>query len=117
MMFLRQDIFPGVDILRIVVNIQKKSGNAVFGGLIINDYGDTQWEKDYEGNFLNVFLTFRDKIGLVTSTDDIYIHLKRSKIIKRGKHLDWSFREEFRDTAEQLAAAVQTQHKVTVGAL
>lgn len=115
MMFSRQDIYPAVDTLRIVIDEQKKSGNAAFGGLIINDYGDTQWEQEYAGNFLNVFLTFRDSIGLVTSSDDIYIHLKRSKIIKRGKHLDWSFKEIFQDTAEQMAAVVQAQQEIAAG--
>ncbi len=115
MMFSRQDICPAVDTLRIVIKNQKKSGNAVFGGLIINDYGDTQWEKEYADNFMNVFLAFRDNIGLVTSTDEVYIHLKRSKIIKRGKHLDWSFKDGFKDTAQKLAAAVDVQQELAVG--
>ena len=117
MMFSRQDVYPAVDTLRIVIKEQKKSGNAVLGGLVINDYGDTQWEQEYADNFLNVFLTFRDNIGLATSTGDIYINLKRSKIIKRGKHLDWSFKDEFKDTAQKMAAAVCVQQDLPMGVI
>ena len=115
MMFSRQDVYPVVDTLRIVIEEQLKNGTAVLGGLIINDYGDTQWEKEYADNFLNVFHNLRDNIGLVTSTDNIYVNLKRSKVIKRGKHLDWSFKDEFKNAAQMMAAAVHAQQELPLG--
>lgn len=115
MMFSRQDVYPAVDTLRIVIEEQLKNGKAVLGGLIINDFGDTQWEKEYADNFLNVFLNLRDSIGLVTSTDNIYVNLKRSKVIKRGKHLDWSFKDEFKNAAQMMAAAVHVQQELPLG--
>jgi MinD-like ATPase involved in chromosome partitioning or flagellar assembly len=115
MMFSRQDVYPAVDTLRIVIEEQLKNGKAVLGGLIINDFGDTQWENEYADNFLNVFLNLRDNIGLVTSTDNIYVNLKRSKVIKRGKHLDWSFKDEFKNAAQMMAAAVHVQQELPLG--
>ena len=115
MMFSRQDIYPAVDTLRVVIEEQLKNGKAVLGGLIINDFGDTQWEKEYADNFLNVFLNLRENIGLVTSTDSIYVNLKRSKVIKRGKHLDWSFKDEFKHAARQMAAAIHVQQELQLG--
>ena len=117
MMFSRQDVYPAVDTLRIVIEEQLKNGKAVLGGLIINDYGDTQWEKEYADNFLNVFHNLRDNIGLVTSTDNIYVNLKRSKVIKRGKHLDWSFKDEFKNAAHKMAAAVHVQKELPLGVI
>jgi len=117
MMFSRQDVYPAVDTLRIVIEEQLKNGKAVLGGLIINDYGDTQWEKEYADNFLNVFHNLRDNIGLVTSTDNIYVNLKRSKVIKRGKHLDWSFKDEFKNAAHKMADAVHVQKELPLGVI
>lgn len=115
MMFSKQDVYPAVDTLRIVIEEQLKNGKAVLGGLIINDFGDTQWEKEYADNFLKVFINLRDNIGLVTSTDNIYVKLKRSKVIKRGKHLDWSFRDEFKIAAHMMADAVHDQQELPLG--
>lgn len=117
MMFSKQDVYPAVDTLRIVIEEQLKNGKAVLGGLIINDFGDTQWEKEYADHFLNVFLNLRDNIGLVTSTDHIFVKLKRSKIIKRGKHLDWSFKDAFKEAAHEMAAAVHVQQELPLGVI
>ena len=117
MMFSRQDVYPAVDTLRIVIEEQLKNGNAVLGGLVINDFGDTQWEKEYADNFLKVFINLRENIGLVSSTDNIYVKLKRSKVIKRGKHLDWSLRDEFKVAAQKMAAAVHVQQELPMGGI
>ena len=115
MMFSRQDIYPAVDTLRVVIKEQLLNDRAVLRGLVINDYGDTQWEQEYADKFRKLFLSFRDNYGLVTSADDIYVKLKRSKIIKRGKHMDWSFKDDFKEAAQKMAAAVQIQPELSLG--
>lgn len=114
-MFSQQDIYPAVDTLSAIVQEQTSSGNAHLGGLVINDFGDTQWERAYANNFASLFRSFQQKKGLISTSEDIFIPLKRSKIIKRGKYLSWSLRDDFRETGQRMAAAVHAFHEVPKG--
>jgi cellulose biosynthesis protein BcsQ len=114
--YSRQDVYPAVDTLRAIIQEQRSGGNAVLGGLVVNVFGGSQWEGGYENNFLNLFESFQQTTGLMSTTDRIIIHLKRSRLITRGKHLDWSFRKDFLETARAMAAALNAFEDMLVGA-
>lgn len=114
-MFSQQDVYPAVDTFMAIAQEQGSSGNALLGGLVINDYGDTQWEKEYAENFFRLFHAYRQKSGLMCTSEDIFIPLKRSRIIKRGKYLSWSFRDDFKETGQKMAAAIHAYHDLSIG--
>lgn len=114
-MYSRQDVYPAVDTLRTIIQTQRSGGNAALGGLVVNGFGDTQWERGYEKNFLQLLDTFQQNTGFRSTTGKVIIHLKRSRLITRGKHLDWSFREDFAETARAMAAALHAYKEMALG--
>lgn len=104
--YSKQDVHPTVETLRTVITAQQTNGNAILGGMVVNQAGDTQWEQAYEKRYSDLFKRFQEKTGLRSATDDLFIHLGHSRIIQRGTFMDWSLREYFLDPAEKMAAAV-----------
>ena len=104
--YSQQDVHPTVETLRTIIMEQQGKGNAVLGGMVVNQVGDTQWERDYEKRYSDLFKRFKEQTGLRSATDNLFIHLKHSRMIQRGTFMDWSFREYFLDPAEKMAAAV-----------
>jgi|GEM_PF-1373106 len=113
--YSQQDVHPTVETLRTIIMKQQGNGNAMLGGLIVNQAEDTQWEQAYEKRYSELFMRFKEKTGLRSATDDLFIHLKHSRIIQRGKFMDWTLREYLLDPAEKMAAtvhAVEIRQKV-----
>jgi cellulose biosynthesis protein BcsQ len=104
--YSQQDVHPTVETLRTIIMEQQGNGNAVLGGLVVNQVGDTQWEQAYEQRYSNLFMRFKEKTGLRSATDHLFIHLKHSRIIQRGTYMDWKLREYLLDPAEKMAAAL-----------
>ena len=102
----RQDVHPTIETLRTIFKKQKESGNAVLGGLVVNQTGETMWEQDYIDKYILLLDRFQHKSKLMSATDSLFIKLGQSRIIRRGAFLDWSFREDFLKTAQAMAAAV-----------
>ncbi len=104
--FSRQDVHPAVETLRTIIMEQNGNGKAALGGLIINQAGNAKWEQEYINNYTQLFEKFKSKTNLVSASDDLFIHLQQSRIIQRGSFMDWSFRDNFLDTAKRMADAV-----------
>lgn len=106
MVLSKQDVHPTVETLRYIHREQKNSGNAVLGALIVNRVGDTQWEESYITNYQKLLDRFRNKSGILSIKEDWFIRLKQSRIIQRGKHLNWSWREDILESARQIAEVI-----------
>jgi len=104
--YSRQDVHPAVETLRTIAMEQRGNGRAVLGGLVVNGAGDTQWEAGYEERFEELFDRFRQKTGFVSATENLFIHLRQSRLIQRGTYMDWSLRDDFLETGQKMAAAV-----------
>ena len=96
--------------MRYILAFQKSKGHPQFGGWVIVQPIQTQWEEEYRENFINLFDTFRKNTGLQCPEENPFIHMKPSRIIHRGKHLTWSIRDEILDPIREMAAVIdQTQ--------
>lgn len=102
----RQDVHPTVETLRTIFKKQKENGNAVLGGLVVNQSGGTKWEQNYINKYIQLLDRFQSKSKLMSATDSLFIKLSQSRVIRKGVFLDWSFREDFLQTAQAMAAAV-----------
>lgn len=102
----RQDVHPTIETLKTIFSKQKASGNAVLGGMIVNQTGETQWEQDYIDKYVHLLERFQHKSKLMSATDSLFIKLGQSRLIRKGVFLDWSFRENFLISARAMAAAV-----------
>lgn len=102
----RQDVHPTVETLRTIFMKQKENGNAVLGGLVVNQTGETKWEQNYIDKYIQLLERFQSKSKLLSATDSLFIKLSQSRIIRKGVFLDWPFREDFLKTAQAMAAAV-----------
>lgn len=102
----RQDVHPTVETLRTIFMKQKENGNAVLGGLVVNQTGETKWEQNYIDKYIQLLDRFQSKSKLMSATDSLFIKLSQSRIIRKGVFLDWPFREDFLKTAQAMAAAV-----------
>lgn len=107
MILSRQDVHPTVETIKSIFSEQKRSGNAVLGALIINQAGKTHWEESYITNYQKFLDRFRNKSGLLSIKEDWFICLKQSRIIQRGKHLNWSWRDDIFESARQMAVVIQ----------
>ena len=104
--YSKQDVHPTVETLRVIITAQQQYDRSILGGMIVNQAKDTQWEAKYQKRYQDLFDTFKDKTGLRCSTNNLFIHLKRSRVVQRGTYLDWSLRDRQRKTAQKMAAAV-----------
>lgn len=111
----KQDVHPTVETLKTIYNSQKNNGNAVLGGMIVNQSGGTMWEKNYIERYAVLIDRFQKESNLRSATDSIFIELKQSRIIKKGAFLDWSLREDFLNTAQAMASAVNAVEVVENG--
>jgi len=102
----QQDVHPTVETIRSIVDEQKENHKPIFGGLIINRAGQTQWEDSYISSYRDLIALLKIDSGLITTDRDIYIELKQSRIIQRGKHLSWSWRNEYLNTAREIAEII-----------
>lgn len=105
--YSRQDVRPTVETLRTIIMEQRENGNAVLGGMVVNQSRDTKWEQEYETNYIQLFDRFQGKTNLKSASDSLFIRLAHSRTIQRGTFLDWSLRDNYLGTAKQLADAVQ----------
>ncbi len=104
--YSRQDVHPTVETLRTIILEQKDNGTAALGGLIVNQAKDTHWEQTYQEKYTQLFQKFKSRTNLLSASEEIFIPLDQSRIIQRGLHMDWSFRDSFLDTAMRMAEAV-----------
>jgi len=102
----KQDVHPTVETLKTIYDSQKNNGNAVLGGLIVNQSGGTNWEKGYIERYAVLVDRFQKESKLRSAAGSIFIELNQSRIIKKGAFLDWSFREDFLNFAQAMASAV-----------
>jgi cellulose biosynthesis protein BcsQ len=102
----KQDVHPTVETIRSIINQQEKNHKPIFGGLIINRAGQSQWEDSYISSYQDLIDLIKKDSGLITTSKDIFIGLKQSRIIQRGKHLSWSWRNDHLNTAKEIAEIV-----------
>ncbi len=103
----KQDVHPTVETIRSIIFEQEKNGKPIFGGLIINRSGQTQWEDSYISSYQNLINLLKNDSGLISIGGDIFIELKQSRVIQRGKHLSWSWRNDHLNTAKEIAGIIQ----------
>ncbi len=103
----KQDVHPTIETIHSIINEQRNIGKPIFGGLIINRSGQTQWEDSYISSYQELIDLLKNDSGLLTMTSDLFIELKQSRIIQRGKHLSWSWRKDILKSAKQIAAVIQ----------
>jgi MinD-like ATPase involved in chromosome partitioning or flagellar assembly len=104
--FSRQDVYPAVNTLRYIIAYQNSMSHPQFGGWVVIQPIQTQWEKEYMENFVNLFNTFQKNTGFICHGDNPFIHMKPSRIVHRGKHLTWSIRDEIFDPIREMAAVI-----------
>ena len=102
----RQDVHPTIETLRTIFMVQKENGNALLGGMVVNQSGGTKWEQGYIKKYAQFFERYQNTSALRSSTDSLFIELSQSRIIRRGAFLDRSFREDFLKTAQAMAASI-----------
>ena len=102
----KQDVHPTVETIHSIVNEQKENHKPIFGGLIINRADQSQWEDFYISSYKELMTLLKKDSGLITTNRDIFIELKQSRIIQRGKHLSWSWRNAHLQTAREIAEIV-----------
>ena len=103
----KQDVHPTIETIHSIIDAQRNNGKPIFGGLIINRSGQTQWEDSYVSSYQELVDLLKIDSGLLTMTTDLFIELKQSRIIQRGKHLSWSWRKDIRKSAKRIAAVIQ----------
>ncbi len=103
----KQDVHPTIETIHSIIDEQRNNGKPIFGGLIINRSGQTQWEDSYVSSYQELVDLLKNDSGLLTMTTDLYIELKQSRIIQRGKHLSWSWRKDILKSAKRIAAVIQ----------
>jgi len=103
----KQDVHPTIETIHSIIDEQRNNGKPIFGGLIINRSGQTQWEDSYVSSYQELVDLLKNDSGLLTMTTDLYIELKQSRIIQRGKHLSWSWRKDILKSAKRIAAIIQ----------
>jgi cellulose biosynthesis protein BcsQ len=102
----KQDVHPTIETIRSIISAQKENHKPIFGGLIINRAGQSQWEDSYISSYQDLIAPLKKDSGLITTDRDIFIELKQSRIIQRGKHLSWSWRNDHLNTAREIAEIV-----------
>jgi len=102
----KQDVHPTVETIRSIIKQQEINHKPIFGGLIINRAGQTQWEDSYISLYQDLINLIKKDSGLITTDKDIFLDLKQSRIIQRGKHLSWSWRNDHLITAKEIAEIV-----------
>lgn len=106
MILSKQDVHPTIETLGSIFREQESSGKAVLGALIVNRVGDTQWEESYITNYRKLLNKYRNDSHLNTLKEDWFIRLKQSRIIQRGKHLSWSWRDDILESVNQIAEVI-----------
>jgi cellulose biosynthesis protein BcsQ len=106
MKFSPQDVHPTVETFQTILMAQKYSGQPVMGGIIINQNIRTQWEERYMENYQKIFKTFRENTNMDCTKANQFFHLKESRIILRGKHLEWSIRDEVFNPTREMAKVI-----------
>lgn len=104
--FSPQDIHPTIETFRSICDHQEITGRPTLGGLIINQNLKTQWEQTYMENFKKLIIDYKEKTRLIFETDNLFIPMKQSRLILRGKHLEWSIQDELFEAARQMAAVI-----------
>ena len=102
----KQDVHPTVETIRSIINEQEINHTPIFGGLIINRANQTQWEDSYVSSYQDLFTMLKKDSGLLTTNQDIFFELKTSRIIQRGKHLSWAWRNDYLKTAKEIATVI-----------
>jgi cellulose biosynthesis protein BcsQ len=106
MILSKQDVHPTVETLGSIHREQISSGNAALGALIVNRVGVTQWEESYITNYQKLLNKFQNESQINTLKKDWFIRLKQSRIIQRGKHLSWSWRDDILESVNQIAEVI-----------
>ncbi|MBC8554669.1 MAG: ParA family protein [Candidatus Brocadiales bacterium] len=102
----KQDVHPSIETIRAIVIEQSKNGSPYFGGIVLNQNGDTQWENTYIENYQQVLNKFIRRANFKCVDEKNLIRLKQSRIIKRGTHLCWSWREDIMNSAKEIAEII-----------
>jgi len=115
MMLGQQDVHPTVETIHSVLKEQEKNGKPILGGLIVNGTGKTQWEDFYISSYQNIVDAFKNNSGLIAKNENIFIEIKRSRIIQRGTHLSWSWRKDLLKAAKQIGSVIKNYETETMG--
>ena len=111
----KQDVHPSIETLRAIVMEQRENGRSFFGGIVFNQNGNAKWENTYITNYQQLINKFIDKANLKCVDEKNLFQLKQSRIIKRGKHLSWSWREDILSSTRQIIEIIQDFEKNRVG--
>ena len=112
--FSRQDAFPAIETLSYVIQSQREKDRPYFGGWVYIQDIKTQWEERYLTNVKEVFRDIRHSTRIMCPNQDPFIQMRPSRIIHRGKHLEWSIRDELFDPIRKMTAVVSRTEKLAV---
>ena len=106
-MFSPQETRPAIETIRTIVLAQQEfPGRAVFGGMLINQVEETNWEGDYRDQMNEILGKFKEKAdfdiagGLSTDT---FIHIPFSRLLRRGDWIEWAAKDRFVNVGHQMA--------------
>jgi len=109
-MFSPQDTRPAVETLRSIVLAQQEfPGRSVYGGMLINQVGQTGWEGDYRENMLSILHTFAEKAGFHIAgglSEDTFIEIPFSRTLRKGDWIEWAPREKFVKVGGKIASKI-----------
>jgi len=111
----KQDVHPTIETFKTIFQEQKDKGKVIWGGFIINQDIKTQREEYYLENYRGLFKRFEKESGLSSITDDLFILLRESRIIRSGNHLVWPMREDFLESSRQIASTIHKAQNTDIG--
>ena len=103
LMISKQDVHPAAETFRAIVCEQRENSHLFFGGIVFNQNGNAQWENTYITNYQKLLDKFINKAYLKCVDEKNLFQLKQSRIIKRGTHLRWSWREDILNSTKKIS--------------
>lgn len=103
----RQYIQPSIYTLQPIMSFQKELNRPAFGGWVYIQNFETQWEEEFLENFTNLCETYFQKSNIRCIDERLFIQMKPSRFIQRGKHMTWSIRDEIFFPIQQMADVIK----------
>ena len=106
-----QDVHPTIKTLQTLAWIQSVNKEPTLGGIVVNQTVNTKWEQRYIDNYQKIFERFQENSEVLCSSQDLFILQKHSRIIQRGNHLRWPWRDDILNSTRQIAEVINEFEK------
>lgn len=110
-----QDVHPTIETLRAIICSQNDYEQPTLGGIVVNQTVNTKWEQRYIDNYQKIFDRFQKNSEILCSSQDLFILQKQSRIIQRGNHLRWPWRDDILNSTRQIAEVIFEFDKTKAG--